>query len=131
VAEPDAVNGSDNATGSARRRVPRPWVLGIGSFAAAGLFMMRSESWGGVLFGFALVALVAALVLQWSRRPGWNIRHEFALTAGAVLTYAWLGFVLTMILRPDDGWAWLGNALFVLMAVGLLLLAHMRIRHAK
>jgi len=131
AADPDAVTDPDTAAGSSQRRVPRPWVLGIGSFAAAGLFMLRSESWSGVVFGFALIVLAAALVLQWSRRPGWNIRHEFALTAGAVLTYAWLGFVLTMILRPDDGWAWLGNGLFALMAVGLLLLVRMRIRHAK
>lgn len=111
-----------------RRRVPGPRLLGFGSFAAASLFMMRAESRGGVLFGFALLGVAAALVLRWSRQPGWDVRHELALTAGAVLTYAWLGFVLTLLLRPGDATAWIGNVLFAPTAVGLLPLANRRIR---
>lgn len=119
------------AAGPARRRVPRPRLLGFGSFAAAGLFIMRPESWGGVLFGFALIGMTAALVWRWSRQPDWDLRHEFALTAGAALTYAWLGFALTLLIRPDDTLAWVGNVIFAMVAIGLLLLAYRRIRHFR
>jgi hypothetical protein len=50
------------------------------------------------------------------------------LVAGAILTYAWGGFAMTMLLWPDDFLAWIGNVLFALMAVVLLILTSKRIR---
>jgi Na+/H+ antiporter NhaC len=66
-------------------------------------------SWAGVhqpynvvptLPGIVLVAVTVAiavavllLVWRWSGRPGWGMPHQLALTAGALFTYAWNGFV--------------------------------------
>jgi len=42
-----------------------------------------------------------------------------ALVTGALLTCAWLGFVVTWLLRPEDRVAWFGNGLFALIAIAL------------
>ena len=38
----------------------------------------------------------------------------------ALLTYAWTGFALTGLIAPDDRVRWIGNAVFALIAVLLL-----------
>lgn len=56
--------------------------------------------------------------------PGveWSLKHEFALVAGTLLTYVWLGFVLTSFLvRPNDTLAWTGNVFFAIIAIVLLI----------
>jgi hypothetical protein len=103
------------------RAVPRPWLLGVSTFLLSSIYSMRSESWGGVGLGIALLTLAALLVAFWSRQEGWGIMHQFALAAGSLLTYAWLGFVLTTLTTPDDPVRWLGNVAFTLMAIGLLI----------
>jgi len=59
------------------------------------------------------------------------MRHELAVTAGATLTCAWCGFVVTLTYRAEDALAWAGNVLFLTVAVLLLVIAARRInRHA-
>jgi hypothetical protein len=102
------------------RPAPPPWSLGLFSFALASGFFAAPESWPGVILGILLLCLAAAYVRHWSRRPGWGARHQLALAAGALLTYAWGGFVLTRLIRPDDEVALVGNAVFALIAIALL-----------
>lgn len=98
----------------------KPWTLGIGSFVAASLFFAKPESWAGVIMGITILGMAWLFVRRWSSHPGWTIRHQFALVAGALLTYAWGGFTVTWLLWPDNTIAWIGNVLFALIAIALL-----------
>lgn len=104
------------------RLVPNPWLLGVGTFVIASIFVGRPENWmGGVVMGILILWGVFSLIAFWSRQQGWGIWHQFALVAGTLLTYAWLGFVLTNVFRPEDAVAWIGNVVFALIAVMLLI----------
>jgi hypothetical protein len=114
------------------RPVPKPWLLGVGSFVAASAFFARPENWiGGVILGAGLLCAVSIAVAHWSRQRGWCIRHQFALMAGALLTYAWGGFVLTGLFRPDDTVAWIGNVVFALIAIMLLVVTGLRVMNGR
>ncbi|GIO10550.1 hypothetical protein J19TS2_01050 [Cohnella xylanilytica] len=116
----------------ARGKAWKPWLLGIGSFVVASMFAARPENWAGVALGVVLLASAWALVRYGAARGGWNDRHRFSLIAGALLTCAWLGFAVTLLVRPTDTVAWFGNGLFALMAFGLLLwIAHTLRRTVK
>ena len=80
----------------------------------------RADSWVGVVSTLTLSGLAALLVFVWSRREGWTVWHQFALVAGALPTYAWGGFVLTLLMQPDDPVRWIGNVAFALFAALLL-----------
>jgi hypothetical protein len=110
------------------RTLLKPWPLGIGSFAASSLFFAKPESWIGVILGIIILCIAWLLVRHWSSYQGWSIQHQFALVAGAVLTYAWGGFMVTWLLWPDNSIAWIGNVLFALIAIALLIVTAKRIR---
>jgi hypothetical protein len=114
------------------RPVPNPWLLGVVTFVVASIFMARPENWlGGVVMGILILCGAFWLIAFWSRQQGWGIWHQFALVTGTLLTYAWLGFVLTGMFRPDDTVAWIGNGVFVLIAVSLLMVTAKRIQVTK
>ncbi|MET7423107.1 hypothetical protein [Dactylosporangium sp. NPDC005555] len=100
--------------------VPRPWLAGAGGFVLSGVFVARPESWTGVWMGAALLLLAAVVVSALARRPQWTQGHHVAFAGGVLLTYAWLGFVLTWLMDPGDPVRWWGNAGFALAAVALL-----------
>ena len=109
--------GSHRAGGG----VPRPWVLGVGTFVLSSAFFARPENWlGGVVVGVTLLAVAAVLGARWSGRREWTARHRFALVAGALPTYAWGGFVLTGMMGPQDPVRWAGNVVFAVIAAVLL-----------
>jgi hypothetical protein len=58
-----------------------------------------------------LVGLAAAILTHLGRRRRWTIRHTYAVTAGGLLTYAWLGFALTALFEPEDPVRWIGAAI--------------------
>jgi len=105
----------------------KPWMLGIGSFVAASLFFAKPESWAGVIMGVIILCVAWLLVRHWSSHQGWRIQHQFALVAGALLTYAWGGFTVTWLLWPDNTIAWIGNVLFTLIAIALLIVIAKRL----
>ncbi|HTF09305.1 MAG TPA: hypothetical protein VK659_14145 [Asanoa sp.] len=102
--------------------LPRPWVVGVVTFVTAGAHAFVPENWFGFSSDVAIVAVAAVAVAVLARRPGWSDRHLLGLLAGALLTYAWLGFVLTLLYGPGDGVRYAGNAVFALTAVVLLLI---------
>lgn len=111
--------------------VPKPWILGTGTFVWINAFFLRPESWVGVLLGAVLLLAGALVLLRLSRRREWSVRHEFALVAGTLPTYIFAGFVLTALVRPQDSLAWVGNAIFALLAIGLLIAAGYRVRQME
>ena len=108
--------------------VPRPLLLGVGGFVALGVYQVRPESWAGVVFGIAWLALLAVLLFWFARQRSWGPRHQLALVAAALGTYAWLGFVLTSLAEPGDPVRWGGNIVFAIVALALVLVAPRRIR---
>jgi hypothetical protein len=111
--------------------VPPPWLLGVGAFVLAGVFLARPEDWVGVIVGVVVIGVASALVLHWSRQRGWRARHQVGLVAGALLTYAWAGFALTAMIRPGDIVQWIGSTVFALIAVMLLVVTGRRVRRAE
>ena len=69
------------------RVVPRPWLLGLITFILASLHAARSETWGGVALGIALVIVATLLIRHWSRQRRFESsranqdRHPYALKA--------------------------------------------------
>ena len=103
------------------------------AFVASSLFHhATSESWLGVAFGLLLVAMMTGVATRWSRREGWSAAHRLALDGGALLTYAWVGFVLSALLLGRTGAVDLiGNAVFAAGAVVLLAAATRKVRRTK
>lgn len=103
---PDAAAPGTKEAAGAARTAPSPWWAGAAALAATSaywgpLVLVAADwyEWIGVAVWFAVAGLGGALVTRWSRRPGWNQRHRFALAAGATLTYVWTAFPL----RPESG----------------------------
>jgi hypothetical protein len=72
------------------------------------------------------------LATRWSRREGWSAAQRLALAGGALLTYAWVGFVLSALLLGRTGAVDLiGNAVFAAGAVVLLAAATRKVRRTK
>ena len=100
--------------------VPRPLPLGLGVFVALGIYQIRPESWAGLVFGMLWLALIAGLLFWFARQRAWGPRHRLALVAAALGTYAWLGFVLTLMVSPGDLVRWAGNIVFATIALALV-----------
>ncbi|WP_162463223.1 hypothetical protein [Paenibacillus psychroresistens] len=122
-----AINKKKDSTAPAVYRVPKPWPLGVGTFVIASLFFAKPESWAGVIMGIFILSIASLLIARWSQQHGWSLQHQFALIAGALLTYAWGGFAMTLLLWPVDSIAWIGNVLWALIAVVLLIFTSKRI----
>ena len=120
--------------------LPGPWVVGATSLVLlnmptlieialellgiSSLFMM---GWTGAALNLALVWVLAVLVWRWSQRKGWSTAHILALVGGALLTRAWMAFLITPI---SGDVAFLDklifNAVFFLGVVALLVAAAMK-----
>jgi hypothetical protein len=121
---------------AAQRKAPSPWVAGAAAFALTGAFMALTRPLSdalhlpaGVLVAgyLALYALAILALLRWSRRSGWGPEHRFALASGSLLTYVWYGFVQV----PHDALDLVGQAVFALLALCILILASRRMRTDK
>jgi hypothetical protein len=117
------------------QQAPSPWVAGVTAFVLTGAFMsvtrlaytLKLSAVVLILVYFLLYGLAVLAVSRWSRRIGWNAEHRFALAAGALLTYAWYGFVQA----PHDALDLVGQAIFALLALGVLILAGRQVRTAS
>jgi hypothetical protein len=74
-----------------------------------------------------VLALGAVLVLSESGRPGWSGRHHHGVLAGAVLTYAWVGFRVQITQYGVHLPAVVAQVVLVLAALAALVLARRRI----
>lgn len=115
---------------------PRPRTVGGIAFGASSLYWLadvllpdtRVWEWGQVGGWFVLVAALVAPCLRWSRHHEWSPAHRLALVAGALLTYAWVGFVQARELDVPTTVAVLGNVVFAAGAVALIVVAGQRLR---
>lgn len=105
----------------------RPWLLGLIAFVASFTYGW-SETWSGVAVSVAVAAAMTTLVARLSRRPGWGDAHRLALAGGALLHHAVIGFYLTQLYGRQGAIHVIGNAVFALGAVVLLIVAARRVR---
>ena len=70
-----------------------------------------------------VAAATAALVARWSRRRGWGAAHRLALAGPALLHQAATGFLLTQLYGREGAIHVIGNVVFAVGAVALLLTA--------
>jgi hypothetical protein len=116
-------------------QAPNPWVAGGTAFVLTSAFMaitrlaytLKLPAAVLILVYLMLYGLAVFAVWRWSRRIGWSAEHRFALAAGALLTYAWYGFVQA----PHDILDLIGQVIFALVALGLLILASRQVRTDK
>lgn len=116
-------------------QAPNPWVVGGMAFVLTSAFMVITRLADPLQLPAAVLILVYLMlyglavfaVWRWSRRIGWNAEHRFGLAAGALLTYAWYGFVQA----PHDMLDVIGQAVFALVALGILILAGRQLRTDK
>jgi hypothetical protein len=113
------------------RPAPRPWLVAAVAFTASLLFGWRAETWTGVAFGVVVAAAVAVLVARWSRRRDWGGAHRLALAGAALLHQGATGFLLTQLYGREGAIHIIGNVVFALGAVALLLTAARTTRRAR
>ena len=113
---------------------PNPWLVGIATFLL-GLGFMSAHA---VLHGWSVVAAYAtiyvvafALLATWSARVNWTPLHTLAAGGGAMLTYALTAFPQEPVLGAKGTVDLIGNALFAMIAVVLLLLTVKSERRTK
>jgi hypothetical protein len=78
-----------------------------------------------------LLVAMMTLIARWSRREGWSAAHRLALAGGALLTYAWGGFVLTSLYGRTGVVDFGGNALLAVCTIALLVAAIRTVRRTK
>ncbi|MFH5801265.1 hypothetical protein [Haladaptatus sp. CMAA 1911] len=125
------------------RQAPNPWVVGIVAFGASSLWMVRPDivsvttsalliesvqEWLAVAFGILLIGAMILLIGSWSQRTDWGEIHRIALAGGAMLTYAWISFVLVPYGGVSKTVDLVGDVVFTLGAVLLIIVAARRVR---
>jgi hypothetical protein len=111
-------------TGSA----PSVWIVGACAlvFGSTALLVPMAWGWGAVaaLVGLDCVALL--LVMVWSRKGGWGLKHQLALGAGTALAYGWHAFLQHPAVGNVDPTVRAGNAIFLAAAILLIWFAAKR-----
>ncbi|GAB2837111.1 hypothetical protein GCM10027176_46930 [Actinoallomurus bryophytorum] len=108
---------------------PRPWVVGVVAFAAASLFLNTADlpGWWSVAAATALLVVTVTVTSRWCRRRGWGRGHRLGLAAGAILTYAWVGFGMTPETAAKTTGDYVVNVVLALGSVALIALAARRL----
>jgi hypothetical protein len=117
---------------SGAQSVPSPWLFGFIALAAGSAILLvpKAWDWWAAAIILALELGVAVLVLYFSRRTGWQPAHKLALAAGAALSYAWHAFIQTPVVGGTGIDVRIGNGVFALGAILLIVFAARRLRAA-
>jgi hypothetical protein len=104
-----------------------PWMLGALAlaFGSAALIVPMGWGWGAVaaLLGLDVAMLLAVL---WARQFGWGLMQQLALGSGAALAYGWHAFLQHPAVGQVDASVRVGNAIFLIGAIGLIWFAAKR-----
>ncbi len=113
--------------------IPSAWLTGALAlaFGSTALFVPMGWGWGAVASLLALDLTMLILVLLFSRRSGWGLKHQLALAAGAALAYGWHAFLQTPAVGGMGPSVRVGNAIFGLSAVWLIWFAAKRTNRAQ
>lgn len=109
------------------------WVVGVVAlvFGSAALFVPQEWGWSAVAALLAMDAAMLVLVILWSGEPGWGLRHQLALGAGAALAYGWHAFLQHPAVGKLDASVRVGNAVFLAGAIGLVWFAARRVNLSR
>jgi hypothetical protein len=107
---------------------PSAWLVGAVAlvFASTALFVPMHWGWGAVAALLALDAAMLLLVVAWSRKNGWGLKHQLALGGGAALAYGWHAFLQHPAVGKVDPGVRVGNAIFLAGAIALIWFAARR-----
>jgi len=121
--------------------VPGPWMVGTAAFAALsvptlievalvlqGVPSAFMSDWPGVTLNLVLVGGLTVLVWRWSQRRGWSTAHTLALAGGALLTRAWIAFLVVPFGDVALHDKLIGNTVFFIGVVLLIIAAAWKIR---
>jgi hypothetical protein len=110
---------------------PRPWLVGAAAFVISSAFKQLPPDWSPWLYVglvLALALLSIGTVWIWSRHRDWGDAQRLALAAGPLFTYAWTGFPQPPVMAADPTVDLIGNAVFAIGAIALVVVAAMRLR---
>jgi hypothetical protein len=110
------------------RTAPKWWLVGVLALGVSSAYVLRPESWLGVVLGLAALAVSAYVLDRWSRCAGWGAPHRLAVASGLLLTYAWLGFVLNDLYGRAPSTYVPGQIALSLCAIALLAWAALVVR---
>jgi hypothetical protein len=101
---------------------PSAWLAGAVAliFASTALFVPKDWEWGAVAALLGLDLAMLLLVVAWSRKGGWGLKHQLALGSGAALAYGWHAFFQHPAVGTVDPSVRVGNAIFLAGAIALI-----------
>ncbi|WP_327638034.1 hypothetical protein OHB24_06560 [Kribbella sp. NBC_00482] len=110
--------------------VPSALLTGAAVLVLGSAWMVADEltdnGWITAAMLLLLELVTAVLLTVWSRRSGWTQRHSMAAAGGALLTYAWHAFPETPVFDASRTVDLIGNTVFALLALVLLVFATIR-----
>ncbi|MFF1816026.1 hypothetical protein ACFVWG_01930 [Kribbella sp. NPDC058245] len=122
----------NRAQAQVRSGVPAVWLAGLSGLVLSSAWMLANDlihnAWIDAAAMLAIDVLGAILLVTWSRRTGWTQRHSMAAAGGALLTYVWHAFPESPIFAASKTADLIGNAVFALIAVGVIALAAVKSR---
>ncbi|HEY3556330.1 MAG TPA: hypothetical protein VGL05_02635 [Kribbella sp.] len=110
--------------------VPSPWIFAVAGLVVSSGWMLSGDlvknGWLGAALMLAIGIVAAAILVRVSRRTGWTRKHALAVASGTLLTYAWHAFPEDPVFAAPHLVDLIGNAVFGLLAVVLLISATIR-----
>jgi hypothetical protein len=108
-------------------RVPRPLWVGVVALGAH-LASSIATGWPGIVVRTAAVAIVAIVIVGWSRRAGWGQRHVLAGWSAGLLFVAAQAYVVPNYAPASPSAALVGDLAVSVITVTLVASAFWRLR---
>lgn len=112
---------------------PRPWLVAAATLAALGLFAVCGfvlSGWTAVGAWAVLFITATVLVALWSQRQRWGAAHQVAMAAAALGVYAVSAFSVVPVMGAKGKVDLIGNTVFALGTLGLLVLLWRTVRRS-